>query len=58
MFELCVNDPCSPVEFTFCSKGTGNQSLIDHFMFSENAIKLSLSYDDVEGENISLVTVW
>ncbi len=50
-FDLCVNDSCSTVEFTFCSKDTGNQSLIDHFIMSENATELLLSYDDMAGEN-------
>ncbi len=51
LFNLCVNDPCSTVEFTFCSKGRGNQLLIDHFILSENATELLLSYDDVDGAN-------
>ncbi len=50
-YLICVNDPCSTVEFTFCCKGTGNQPLIDHFIMSENATELLLSYDDVDGAN-------
>ncbi len=46
-----MNDPCSTVKFTYCSKGTGNQYLIDHFILSENATELLLSYDDVDGVN-------
>ncbi len=51
MFKMCVNDPCSTVAFTFCSKGTSNQALIDHFMLSDNVTELLLSYDDVDGAN-------
>ena len=44
---LCANDPSSSVQYSFCSKGTGAKSLIDHFILSENISKLTL-YDPVD----------
>ncbi len=32
-------------------QSTGNQSLIDHFILSENATELFLSFDDVDAVN-------
>jgi hypothetical protein len=48
---LCVTDPCSTVEYTYCSRGTGATSLIDHFILGDNAIDKLLSYDSMDAAN-------
>ena len=35
---ISYHDPCSEVDYTFCSKGSGIRSLIDHFILSDNAM--------------------
>ncbi len=41
---LCVIDLCSTVEHIYCSKDTGITSHIGHFVLSENAINMILTY--------------
>lgn len=41
---MCVNDPCSTVDYTYCSRGSGATSQIDHFVISENAIPALTEY--------------
>ncbi len=48
---LCVNDPCFTVEYTYCSRRTGVTSQIDHFILSENAINMILTYDSLDTAN-------
>ena len=44
----CVNDHCSNVVYTYCSRGIGATSLIDHFIISENALPSLLHYETVD----------
>ncbi len=41
---LCVNDPCSIVEYTYYSRGTQVTSQIDHFILSECTIDFNIEY--------------
>jgi len=49
--NYCSQDICCTVDYTFCSKGPGNKSFIDHFMLSENISDELLSFDPVESVN-------
>ena len=48
---FCINDPCSEVDFTFCSKGFGTRSLIDHFILSDNAMCMLDTYTTIDDVN-------
>lgn len=47
-FYLCQNDPCCNFEYTFCSKGSGVRSLIDHCMLSENLVEALHGYETID----------
>ena len=47
-YSLCVDDPCSGIVYTFCSKGSGARSLIDHFILSDNLMPSFTEYESVD----------
>ena len=49
--NYCAQDMCCNVEYTFCSKGTGATSFIDHFIVSENMLGKLISFDPIESVN-------
>ncbi len=49
---MCANDPCSTIEYSYCSRSSAVTSHIDHFILSENAIDMLLAYDSIDAENI------
>ena len=50
-FSNCAQDVCCSVDYTYCSKGTGATSFIDHFIISENIFDKLLSFDAIESVN-------
>ncbi len=48
---MCANDSCCTIEYTYCSRGSGVTSHIDHVILSENAMDMLLVYDSMDGEN-------
>ena len=50
-FNYCAQDMCCNVEYTFCSKGTGATSFIDHFIISDNMLGKLISFDPIESVN-------
>ena len=50
-FNYCAQDMCCNVEYTFCSKGTGATSFIDHFIISDNMLGKLKSFDSIESIN-------
>ena len=53
-YSFCVDDPCSAVEYTCCSKGSGIRSLIDHFILSDNTMSGLHEYECIDAvENFS-----
>ena len=49
--NLCANDVCCNVDFTYRSKGTGAVSFIDHFILSDNICDKLLSFEKVDTIN-------
>ena len=49
--NLCANDVCCNVDFTFRSKGTGAVSLIDHFILSDNIFDRLMSFESIDSIN-------
>ena len=47
-YSLCVDDPCSGIVYTFCIKGSGARSLIDHFILSDNLMPSFTEYESVD----------
>ena len=50
-FNYCAQDMCCNIEYTFCSRGTGATSFIDHFIVSENLLGKLISFDPIESIN-------
>ena len=53
-FKLCLNDTTSNVSYTYENVVTGSQSIIDHFLISDQLSQCVLKYESIhEGDNLS-----
>ena len=50
-FACCAQDVCCNFNHTYCSKGTGAKSFIDHFIISENIFNRLLAFDSIDSVN-------
>ena len=50
-FSYCAQDICCNINYTYCSRGTGATSFIDHFIIGENALDKLLLFESVESIN-------
>ena len=48
-FYLCQNDLCCNFDYTFCSKGNGTRSFIDHCLLSDNLVETLHSFECLDG---------